>query len=74
MYLYNKKLFKHGGSMALNLPVDIVKKLNPEKVLIEIQDNGIFIPFDLSCDTLEAHPLFQKFIEAISKNALANPD
>lgn len=74
MHSYTKKLFKHGGSMAVSLPSEAVKKLRAEKVSIEIRNDGIFIPFELSHDTLETDPLFQTFVEAICKNALENPD
>ena len=71
---YHKKLFKHGGSMAVNLPAEGVRQLESDNVHIEVRQDGIFIPFESSLDNMESDPLFDNFIQAVYRSAMENPD
>lgn len=71
---YDRKMFDHGGSKAVNLPKDLVRLVGGESIHFEIREDGAFIPFENSMDMMESDPLFESFIQAIYKNALENPD
>lgn len=71
---YQKKLFKHGGSMAVNLPAEAVRRLGTENIYVEVRQDGVFIPFEDSLDNMESDPLFDQFIHAVYKHAMENPD
>ena len=71
---YQKKLFKHGGSMAVNLPAEAVKRLEQDNIQVEVRQDGIFIPFEESLDSMESDPQFENFIQGIYRNAMENPD
>ena len=68
---YRKKLFRHGGSKAIDLPKEA--NLGDKEVTVEIREDGIFIYSD-TLTNMESDPQFHKFIEAIFQNAMANPD
>lgn len=74
----NKKLFKHGNSLALVVPNEFTKRINSQNVTIELTvdeaNNPVLtITPSNNLDTLEADPNFALFIEAIYQNALAHP-
>lgn len=68
---HRKKLFKHGGSRAIDLPKEA--NFTTQEVIVEIRENGVFIYSDES-PNIESDPCFHLFIEAICKHALQNPD
>ena len=75
---YKKKLFKHGGSLAMVIPSKFAEQLTTDNVTIEVtldKDNNpslIVTPTDI-LDTLEADPKFALFIESLYQDALENP-
>ena len=68
-----KKLFKHGGSYAVDIPVDFVKHAGTKEVVIESTADSINIRPHSELDTLEADPLFPQFLQAIATDAMNNP-
>jgi len=68
----SKKLFSHGGSKAVDLPANFVKRHVGDRIVLEILEDGIFIPHD-DYATMEADPLFEQFIEVIFQDAMRNP-
>lgn len=74
MALTEKKLFKHGGSWAVDLPMPFAKGVSDMSVVIEASPQGILIKPKTELDTMEADPLFQQFVRAIAIDAMKNPD
>ncbi|NGX61724.1 MAG: hypothetical protein K940chlam9_01213 [Chlamydiae bacterium] len=71
---YIKKLFKHGGSQAIDLPMkEFVKKHAKKEVVIEVREDGLFIYLD-TLTTMESDPQFQQFIEALFQDAMEHPE
>jgi hypothetical protein len=71
---YRKKLFKHGGSKAVDLPMeDFVKKHRSNEVTIEVREDGLFIYLD-DLKNMETDPRFHLFIEALLQAAMEHPD
>lgn len=75
---YNKKLFKHGGSLAMVIPAEFADQLATNEVTLELQVDEnctpslIIKPKD-PLDAIEDDPKFALFIEAIYQDALENP-
>jgi virulence-associated protein VagC len=70
-----KRLFKHGGSMAINLPKSFVENVDDSsEVIIEQDGTTLKISPVSEFDTIENEPEFKSFIEAIAKDALDNPE
>ena len=74
MALTEKRLFKHGGSWAVDLPMPFAKEVSDMSVVIEVSPQGILIKPKTEIDTIEADPLFQQFVKAIAIDAMKNPD
>jgi len=74
MSLTEKKLFKHGGSWAVDLPMPFAKGVSDMSVVIESSPQVIVIKPKTELDTMEADPLFQQFVKAIAIDAMKNPD
>lgn len=70
---YRKKLFPHGGSTAVDLPKEFVKKTGGQEVTIEDREDGIFIYVD-DLTNMESDPHFHLFIEALIQDAMKHPD
>ena len=68
-----KKLFKHGGSQAINLPREFSKNLTDNEVFIEVSPHEIVIRNKSKLDTIESEPHFATFIKAIARDAMKNP-
>lgn len=68
-----KKLFKHGGSQAINLPNEFAKNLTDNEVFMEISPNEIVIRNKSKLDTMESEPYFATFIKAIAVDAMKHP-
>lgn len=68
-----KKLFKHGGSYALDLPVSFVRELGDRSVTLEARPEGLLIRPAQSLDTIEGEPEFKAFAEALLHDALRRP-
>ncbi|GEM_PF-1050210 len=70
-----KKLFKHGGSQAINLPKEFVKNLiDGEVLVVEVSPREIVIRGKSQLDTIESEPYFSTFIKAIAMNAMKHPE
>ena len=69
-----KKLFKHGGSWAIDLPMRFAKELEGMSVVIEETPQGFLIKPKTELDSMEADPLFQRFVEAIAMDAMKHPE
>lgn len=68
-----KKLFKHGGSYAVDLPISFVRELHPKTVVIERQQDRIVIAPKRELDTIEQEPEFKTFVAALLQDAMHRP-
>ena len=74
MVTFKRSLFPHGGSQAITLPKEaVVDRLSGSDVILEIREDGVFIPFD-RLTNMESDPQFQLFIEALFQDAMKNPE
>jgi hypothetical protein len=71
-----KKLFKHGGSYAMDVPMDFVRQNASSKneVLVESHEGMLIVHGETELDTIESEPQFSHFIRAIAEDAMRNPD
>ena len=69
-----KRLFKHGGSWAVDLPMQFAKEVKDMSVVIDVSPHEIRITPKTELDTMESDPLFQQFVEAIAIDAMTHPD
>jgi antitoxin component of MazEF toxin-antitoxin module len=74
----HKKLFKHGGSLAVVMPAEFTKRLKSQNVTLEVSFDGdtpiVTVKPVNSLDTIEADPIFELFIEALYRDAMENPE
>ena len=68
-----KRLHRHGGSKALDLPSSFVKKLSSDYVKILVREGSLIIEPENDLDRIEEDPLFDKFIALLYQDALENP-
>lgn len=68
-----KKLFKHGGSYAVDLPVSFVRDLASKSVVVEKDREKIVIIPKRELDTIEGEPEFKTFIAALLHDAMKRP-
>lgn len=68
-----KKLFKHGGSYAVDIPMDFVKNAGTT-VILESTPEKISIRPRKELDTIESEPLFADFINALAMDAMKHPE
>lgn len=69
-----KKLFKHGGSYAVDIPIDFIKQTGSREVILEIVGRKISIRPKTELDTIESDPLFSTFIQALAIDAMKHPE
>lgn len=70
-----KKLFRHGGSYAVDLPVEFVKQSGFRlEVILEITPKKLSIRPKTELDTLDSEPLFARFIQALALDAMKHPE
>ncbi len=69
-----KKLFKHGGSYAVDIPIAFVRQTGNHEVILEIKGKKLSIHFKSELDTIESEPLFAHFIQALAVDALKHPE
>lgn len=74
MALVEKRLFKHGGSWAIDLPMEFAKEFRDMSLVIEETSEGLLIMPKTELDAMEADPLFQQFVEAIAMDAMKHPE
>ncbi len=67
---HRKKLFKHGGSRAVDLPKEA--RLGSE-VTIDVREDGVLIYSD-PLENMESDPQFHLFIEALFQHAMKHPE
>jgi virulence-associated protein VagC len=68
-----KKLFKHGGSYAVDLPISFVRELDAKYVAIDRQGDKIVIAPARELDTIEQEPEFKTFVAALLHDAMRRP-
>ena len=68
-----KKLFKHGGSYAVDIPIDFVKQLGCHEVIVEYRTKKLSIRPKTELETIESEPLFVNFIRALAIDAMKHP-
>ena len=69
-----KKLFKHGGSYAVDIPMDFVKNAGTNEVILESTPKKVSIRPKTELDTIESEPVFSKFIRALTVDAMKHPE
>lgn len=69
-----KKLFKHGGSYAIDIPKEFVKETGVREVIVEYNSKRVNILPKTELDTLESDPLFTEFINALANDAMKHPE
>ena len=73
MTVIEKKLFKHGGSYALDLPKEFIKSRNG-KVIVKYDKNRLVIFSKDSLENLESEPNFKLFVKALVEDSLKHPE
>ncbi len=73
MTITEKKLFKHGGSLAVDLPKAFCNGKGRE-VVIKYDDNKIVIIPKSDLDNIESEPEFEVFVKALVADSLGNPE
>lgn len=68
-----KKLFKHGGSYAVDLPISFVRELDSKTVVVERKREKIVIAPMRELDTIENEPEFKAFVYALLHDAMRRP-
>lgn len=68
-----KKLFKHGGSYAVDLPMSFVRENDSKTVVIEVLPDKIVIARKRESDTIEQEPEFKTFVGALLQDAMQRP-
>lgn len=69
-----KKLFRHGGSYAIDLPVDFVRGAQTHEVIVEVGAKRLYIHPKTELDTIESEPLFAEFVHALVIDAMKHPE
>ncbi len=74
-----KKMFKHGGSLAVVVPSEFAQNVYSQEVTVEVVFNEHNIPSLIikpvdELDTIEEDPVFALFIQAIYNHAMENPE
>jgi len=69
-----RKIFKHGGSYAIDLPIEFVKNADSKEVILEISTKKVSIRPKTELDTIESEPMFSKFINALAADAMKHPE
>ncbi|MBU1088156.1 MAG: hypothetical protein KKD05_11660 [Candidatus Omnitrophica bacterium] len=74
MNVFVRKLFKHGGSYAVDIPMDFVKNADTIEVILEGTSKKLSIRHKTELDTIESESLFSKFINALTVDAMKHPE
>ena len=69
-----KKLFRHGGSYAVDIPMDFVKHARSREVILESTPEKLSICTKTELDTIESEPMFAGFINALVADAMKHPE
>jgi virulence-associated protein VagC len=73
MTITEKKLFKHGGSFAVDLPKAFFNGKG-NKVIIKYDQEKIIIIPKSDLDNIESEPEFEIFIKSLLADSLGNPN
>ena len=70
-----KKIFSHGGSKSVDLPMSFIYGLKSNYVNIEERNDGTLLirPVD-ELTSMESDPLFTQFLEALYVDSLTHPE
>ncbi len=69
-----RKLFKHGGSYALDLPMDFIRSAGTTEVILEGTPGRLSIRPKTELDNIESDPLFAEFVNALAVDAMKHPE
>ncbi|MDI6758276.1 MAG: hypothetical protein QMD94_01155 [Candidatus Omnitrophota bacterium] len=70
-----RRLFKHGGSYALDVPMDFVKRIGATtEVILESTPRGLNVHPKTELDNIESDPLFAEFVNALAVDAMKHPE
>lgn len=69
-----RKLFKHGGSYAVDIPMEFVRHTGTIEVILERLPGRINIRPKTELDTIESEPFFTQFIHALAIDAMRHPE
>lgn len=69
-----KKLFKHGGSYAVDLPASFVRELGSKTVELAMERDKVVIGARRDLDSIEDEPEFKLFIAALLHDAMKRPE
>ena len=72
MTIVEKKLFKHGGSYAVDLPKEFVKSKGAQ-VIIKYDKDRVIVTSKSTLENIESEPEFKVFIKALLEDSLKNP-
>jgi antitoxin component of MazEF toxin-antitoxin module len=68
-----KKIFKHGGSYAVDLPISFVRELQSTTVMVDRENEKLVIAAKRELDTIEHEPEFKAFVSALLHDTLRRP-
>ncbi len=69
-----RKLFKHGGSYAVDIPMEFVRSAGTTEVILESTPKRLNIRPKTELDNIESDPLFAEFINALAVDAMKHPE
>ncbi len=72
--IINKKIFKHGGSFAIDLPMEYIKNIDTTEIVEEIKGDIIIIRPKQELDSIEREPYFKTFVQALAIDAMKHPE
>jgi virulence-associated protein VagC len=72
MTVIEKKLFKHGGSYAVDLPKDFVKA-GSKDIIIKYDKDRLILVSKNTLENIESEPEFKTFVKALVENSLKHP-
>lgn len=74
MRLVIRKLFRHGGSYAIDIPMSFVKNADTDEIIVETHDDELILRPKTELDTMESDPQFTKFVSALAADAMKHPE
>lgn len=74
MSILVRKLFKHGGSYAVDIPMEFVRSVGTTEVILESTPKELSIRPKTELDNIEADPLFARFINGLAVDAMKHPE
>lgn len=69
-----RKLFKHGGSYAVDVPMDFVRNAGTMEVILKSTSKELSIRPKTKLDNIESEPFFAEFISALVVDAMKHPE